>query len=189
MKKILIGSVLALSTSAFAGYYTGIQSGVVYDGLNASNNAFPNVTLKEKDNRFAGRVFIGDEFNKYFAIETGYLLATNATIHSINDGATIHVKEQLVDVAMKGSFYMGNNFSIYGKVGAAYMHTKTDGKGTYSIDPFFGAGLSYNINKNFTIDASWNRYAGNSNSAQDIVYGSYKPSLDFYGLGVTYKFN
>ena len=194
MKKLFIAAVLALSTSAFAAPYAGIQGGVIYNGLNASNNTYSVVSFKDNSNPLAGRLYAGYGINKYFAIEAGYLLATNATIHADAFGEDLgkfHVKEQIADVVGKGSFYMGDKFYVYGKAGVAYINVKEmlNDEKTKNINLVYGAGLGYDVNDNVSVDMSWSRYNGRGTSASHLVNGDWKPRLDFYGLGVTYKFN
>jgi OOP family OmpA-OmpF porin len=194
MKKLFIAALLALSTSAFAAPYAGIQGGLVYNGLNASNNTYSIVSFKDNSNQIAGRLFAGYEFNKYFAVEAGYLLTTNANIHADvmgEDLGKFHVKEQIADLVGKGKFYMGDNFYVYGKAGVAYINVKEmlNDKKTNNVNLVYGAGLGYDVNDNVSIDLSATRYNGKGTNAEHLVYADWKPRLDFYGLGVTYKFN
>jgi len=122
------------------------------------------------------------------------LLATNATIHADAFGEDLgkfHVKEQIADVVGKGSFYMGDKFYVYGKAGVAYINVKEmlNDEKTKNINLVYGAGLGYDVNDNVSVDMSWSRYNGRGTSASHLVNGDWKPRLDFYGLGVTYKFN
>jgi OmpA-OmpF porin, OOP family len=194
MKKLLAALALAFSTSVFAAPYMGIQGGVIYNGLNTSNNTYSVVSFRDNSNPLAGRLFAGYELNKYFAVEAGYLLATNATIHTDIFGKNFgkfNVNEQIVDVVGKGKFYMGSSFYVYGKAGLAYINVKetlNDNK-TNNINLVYGAGIGYDINDNVSIDLSATRYNGKGTSATQLINADWKPRLDFYGLAVTYKFN
>jgi opacity protein-like surface antigen len=193
MKNLFIASMLALSTSAFAVPYAGIQGGVILEGLNSSNNAYSAVSFKDNSYPLAGRLYAGYGFNKYFSIETGYLLTTNATIHTDilgKDANKFHVKEQIADVVGKGSFYMGDKFYVYGKAGVAYITVKEtlNDEKTKNINLVYGAGLGYDVSDSVSVDLSWTRYNGKDTSAEHLINGNWKPSLDFYAVGVTYKF-
>jgi opacity protein-like surface antigen len=203
MKKLLICLLTSLCSSAFASnFYVGGQAGLIYDGLDASNNyssAFQ--VLQEKSNPLAGRLFAGYEFNKYFSLEAGYLMTTNTKVSDIGfdnkEIAKFKIKEQIADITGKAKWYMGDKFFVYGKVGAAYINVRDDARTiTYqvkdeknkNINVLYGLGIGYDITDHVSTDISWTRYNGSHDAASDLIYGKFKPVLDFYSLSVTYKF-
>jgi opacity protein-like surface antigen len=202
LNKLFVAALLALSSSAFAGIYVGGQTGLIYDGINASNNYLSTYqVLKENDNVLAGRIYVGYEFNKYFSLESGYLLTSNAKITDVGfsnkEIAKFKIKEQIADVSAKVKFYMGDKFFAYGKGGLAYVNVQKDTSAlklalksdkTHNVNFVYGLGIGYDVTDNLSADASWSHYNGSHDTASDIVYGSYKPSLNFYAVGLTYKF-
>jgi len=203
MKKLVFAVLSLISTSALAhdGFYTGIQAGIMLNGLDASNNYVSTFqVLKENNNQLAGRLFVGYDFNKYFAVEAGYLMTTNLMVRDIGyqskEIANFKIKEQVADLVGKGSFYMGDKFYIYGKAGLAYINVKDKANSlsyevskqdNKSFNIVYGVGLGYDISENISADISWTRYNGQKNSASDLIDGNFKPQFDFCALSITYK--
>lgn len=196
MKKFIFASFLTLvSSSIFAhsGLYAGIEAGPVYNALNATNNVVNDHVFKIEDRQLASRLFLGYDMNKFWGIELGYLATTNLTLNDIKqkDFKQFKIKEQIGDVSLKGSFYMGNDFFIYGKGGVAYVAMKynqsPEGYTNKNFELLYGAGIGYNVTDHFTIDVSGTRYNGRNNSALHLVNQNWKPTLDFLALSVSYK--
>ena len=202
MKKSLILFLTLLSGSVFAhdGFYAGVQGGLVYNGLDASNNYSLGQTLANKNNQLAGRLFVGYDLNKYLALEAGYLLTTNLTIQDVEQNQAVgefKVKEQIADVLAKGRFYAGDRLFIFGEAGLAYVNVKEAEKplnkgvknGTNSdINGVYGAGFGYDINDSWSAEAVYTRYCGNRNASSDMIGGKWRPNLGFYSVSISYKF-
>lgn len=204
-------------TTSDSYFYLGIQGGVAVSGWNAINGqlisseirpllppVIVNTTWNTKNiNSIAGRAFLGYSFNKYFAAEFGYLYVGKQSDIDVNiasvdfNGKTINVfnqelgkvRTQAFDLVGKLKAPITDNFDLYAKLGAGYLMMK--GQNNFSFykankaDLVFGAGASYDFNENWAMDLSWTRY--NSGNTK-VMSGSWQPNVDFYALGVTFKF-
>lgn len=203
MKKLLIALLGLISSAAFAheGIYLGAGTGLVYNGLDSSNNYTPTYqVLKNKNNQVAGRLFLGYDINKYLGVEAGYLLTTNLTINDVDQGelaAKFKVKEQIADLMAKGRFYAGDSLFIFGEAGLAYINVKDTVKTTYTgfkngensnINVVYGAGIGYDISQSWSAEAVYTRYNGSRDASYDILNGKFRPTLGFYSINISYKF-
>lgn len=192
MKKLLLCVLMSLTTSVFAsGFYAGGQVGMAKDGLDASNNVVKTDTIKKSEDPLAARIFFGYGFNKYFALETGYLFTSKESISDIvysQKIASHEAREQIADVDLKGSWYMGDKFFVYGKAGLAYINVKVDGDKGSNVNVLYGTGIGYDFDDHTSVDVSWTRYNGSKSSAFDFINHRWHPSMDVYGLSLTYKF-
>lgn len=162
-------------------------------------------TSKVSDTGLAGRLFAGYNFTENFALEAGYTKFSDATSDSSSPYVTYYgattlndhgrIKTYAVDVVGKATLPLDKGFSLYGKLGAAYLNEKAsesvtiDGRmvdgfpasATYSkVLPTFGLGAGYEINKNVSADISWMHIqkTGNTQLA----------NTDFIGVGLSYHF-
>jgi predicted porin len=55
------------------------------------------------------------------------------------------------------------------------------------LEPVYGVGLAYTFQslQNLSLDLSWTRY----DSGNERLDNEYLPNLDFYALGISYKFD
>jgi hypothetical protein len=55
------------------------------------------------------------------------------------------------------------------------------------LEPVYGVGLAYTFQslQNLSLDLSWTRY----DSGHEKLDNEYLPNLDFYALGIAYKFD
>lgn len=149
-----------------------------HQNADAFNIIFSNTGL-------GGRVFIGYQFNNYFALELGYYrfktlnlngnLTTNVHVNSelilqllrrdsfsfpIYFNAKTSMTTYVVDLSAKGILPITANLNLYGKVGLAY------------IDADAHVSLSMNVNNIFDIGIS-------ANPSVNMVYPE-------FGVGISY---
>ncbi len=92
---------------------------------------------------------LGYRINNNFAVETNY----TGFFEAFGSG-------QIVDLSIKGIKPVTPNFSVYGKLGVAYVHARTDldflwvsmHSSTTRVAPAFGAGIDYNFTPNFSTE-------------------------------------
>lgn len=154
---------------------------------------------------FAWRAFGGYKINPIFAVESGYTHFHNTTAEAsqLTRYGCMHadgtIRTYAVDVVGKAIASITNGFNVYGKLGGAYMHASADkhvpaiinnvltmqrntNTKTSNFYPTFGAGLSFDITRNFVTDFAWNRY-------QKVGSGSHNlPSANFIAGGLSYIF-
>ncbi|MES2997782.1 MAG: outer membrane beta-barrel protein [Pseudomonadota bacterium] len=162
---------------------------------------------------FAGRLALGYQFNENFALELGYMQLRPKKVHGefINNAiapvpvtipGSISLNQNAIDVAAKGIIPIASNFSVYAKLGVAYLTTTLKGKldipddlhpTPASIDlntaaniakhkwaPEAAIGVSYDITPNVSIDTSWTHIQ---------PLGKNRPgNIDFVAVGVGYNF-
>lgn len=140
---------------------------------------------------FGARASLGYGFNQNFAVEVGYSYLFNKPNISVLDVEVADVKTQIIDAFFKVKAQAADNFDLYAKVGADYMMNnwsdKLDldwGGDVHEFGPAFGVGAAYNFTPNWTVDLSWTRYIG-----QIKINSDWQPNIDFFALGIMYKFN
>lgn len=211
MKKILLVSSIALGLSSVAlanggmpvaapapvatpapivsdftpSIYVGLQAGMADTGLKSFSE---NV---DKDFALSGRLFAGYDFSKYFAVETGYFLVQPKTEFK-NAGVKVgDVRTMAYDLVGKIKAPVMDNFGVYAKFGPAYLMQKSTAVSGYSdsankLTVTYGVGAYYNLNDSWSLDAGYTHYrSGQSKQYKDDE----QSSVDFYSLGVSYKFN
>jgi|SRR5579862_921747 len=208
----IIGGLL-ISSATFAavpavGPYAGLQLGwghIPQDNISKSDVGISGLTTTSfssrvsNENGLAGRLFAGYAFDQTWAAELGWSKFSDVKAKfnsSYSDGTTLNgsgsVKTDAVDLVAKGTYPLQNDFSIYGKLGVAYLmqrgHVNASGGGhSVSVNedvkklfPTFSVGAAYDITCNVATDLSWNRIqkVGSSNAS----------STDLVALGLIYKF-
>lgn len=176
--------------------YVGLQGGYGITG-------YKNFVMK-KANNFAGRVFVGYDFHKNFAVEFGY----DHFFAKPKANGTVLINDEYVDYSAKVKSVfafdlMGkikanvcDNFGVYAKAGVAYLHSKWSIDVPAAVDDFsagnhhsfnlaYGVGVSYDFLSNWTADLSWNHINGN----QKITSSNLQPYANSLMLGIAYKFN
>jgi OOP family OmpA-OmpF porin len=167
---VLGGTAIVLSTGAVAqkqqqpatqGFYIGGDIGK-FDIDTEDDMAF--------------KIFGGYQINRNFAVEFGYGSLFDKAISGVNVEITAW---ELVGV---GSFPLGNNLSVFGKLGfAMWDATVSSGIPGFSAsddgtDLTFGVGLQYDFNRNFALRGQWQRY--------DVA----DEDADLFSIGVIYRF-
>lgn len=159
----------------------------------------------------AGRLFIGYQFNPNWAAEFGYAQFRDANIKgnytgnlygfdTVNYSYKGIAKTHAFDLLGKGILPLNGGFSVFGKLGIAYVQqttrlneylsdtdnilgprsTNNPSKHNNRFMPVAGVGVSYDITPNVPVDLSWLHY--------QKVGGSI-PNADLLSLGIAYKFN
>ncbi len=229
-KKLLMiaaASLMTLTTSAFAvvnGPYVGGELG--WGDTHQGNFTSPGLVSEiisgtttilsgsSRDTGIAGRIFAGYQFTPNWAAEMGYTHFSNATANSqysqtgffglpgtqtYNQHGT--VTTQAVDLVAKGILPLQGGFSVYGKLGLAYLAASQTIDGTmtntflgstttspihtsesdHRIYPTFGAGVSYDVTQNVVADVSWNHI-------QTVSPFDNMQNTDLVGASLAYHF-
>jgi opacity protein-like surface antigen len=176
------------ASSADAGFVVGLEGGYAdthWNNFDAVINLLePKINLKTKSNGFAGRAFLGYDFNQYFAAETGYVYLPKTTSDQA-DGSEI--KNYAFDLLGKISVPVTTGLKLYAKAGLGYFSSTFTGLGpdetNRHVGPAFGVGAGYEVVPNLTVNLSWMRYSGNGK-----IQDNYQPNPDVVLLGLSYKF-
>ena len=185
-----------------SGVYLGVQGGYGVSGWKNVNG--DSYKVSDADG-FAGRLLIGYDFTKNWAIEAGFLyIGSNAKIKNTDGTVLSDIRTQALDLVVKGKIPVADNFDIYAKLGPGYLMSKglrkavdSDGDYLFSKDNpqnlalVFGVGADYYFMPNLWLDLSWTGYLVNSKfgNVGNVNFDKYKPNANFYALGLYYKFN
>ena len=195
--------VLITATSVFAieynpGPYLGGQMGWGrIDEGSGYKQSMGNTGTTELGTFTGWRAYAGYSFIPFFSVESGY------SYYPINTytgtAATIDVRTYAIDLVGKIILPLKfikplSHFSIYGKGGGAYLHTKitnssSNTRSNNAIRPTYGAGIIFNFTDNIAVDASWTGVYGRNriNSSDDVAGGSPVPTCNLFTLGLYYK--
>lgn len=208
---VAVLSAHAAHAADLVGWYGGISVGQseAQDAPSASeiNSALTGagltVTGTSVDDTDTGwKLFAGYQFNKYFALEGGYVnlgrFDANTTVTAFNGtpitptsgSANVKVKDGLYLDAM-GILPISDTFSVFGKLGAYSLKTElsvSGGGGSASEDArnsdlTYGIGLSYAFNKELGIRAEWERF---EKVGDEDKTG--QSDIDLLSIGLTYQF-
>lgn len=132
------------------------------------------------DGDTAFKIFGGYQFNPYIAAELGY----NDLGKASASGAS--VKGTAWELSALGSFPVGANFSILGRLGGYHGELKGESAFGSATDTktglTYGLGVGYDLNKNLGFRAEWQRFdkMGGDNVGESNV--------DVLGLSVLWRF-
>lgn len=210
-KKIVIATfaVLGLGVAApsYAQWYVGASVGrshITFDNAALADQfldlGFTSATTISSTRGTGYRAFGGYQLQKYVAAEVAYIDAGRFQSHSEVTPAGVltgSTKIDGVEVAAVGTLPIGDRFSIFGRVGAFAADTRTSYMGQGSVSTVtggdiqerrqtrlsYGAGASYNIDRNVSVRADWSRY---TKLGDDFTGG--KTDVNLYAIGVVYKF-
>lgn len=166
---VLGGAALVLSTGALAQKQQAATQGFYVGG------DIGNFSIDDEDDT-AFKILGGYQINRNFAVELAYGNFFDKSVSGVNVEVTAW---ELVGV---GSFPVGNNLSIFGKLGfAMWDATVSTGIPGFSAsddgtDLTFGVGLQYDFTRNLAIRGQWQRYDISSEDA------------DLFSIGMIYKF-
>jgi opacity protein-like surface antigen len=170
------------------GVYAGLEAGYGMTNWDSKEKLvnFLGIDVSDVD-AFAGRVYLGYDFHKNFAVEAGYSYFFN------NPSATFRGVERefygntwAIDLMGVIKANVVDNFGLFAKLGVNYLQTNDKNNFYDEVHNFnvaYGAGAYYDITKNVTMDISWLRYNGDQKIDKD-----YQPYADKFTIGVRYKF-
>jgi len=187
--------------SSDQGIYVGIQGGWGITHWKSiervDNTGLRNI---ESDNGAVGRVFLGFDLCKYFAIEGGYsYFFNNPKIKTASTGVELDKvkRTHAIDLMGKIKAPVADEFNLYAKLGAAYQMTKLDKGGNTTpagypgdknrdnITLAYGAGADYYITPNVIANIEWLRFNGRANANDS----KFQPPTDAFMVGLRYKFD
>ncbi|MBX3708241.1 MAG: outer membrane beta-barrel protein [Gammaproteobacteria bacterium] len=204
----MVTSWVAANTYAVgSGFYMGVMMGPATNSGGDQQAQVDNPTALEltpatpRSNQFGARVFMGNQFSQYAAIEGGLTFISKIKYDTKGVETCTGVSERVrsFDIVGKGIMPLGPYFDIFGKVGAAatYLTTSgaldpafdittnpedpiTCGKNTYKnkFSPVFAIGASYNLNQNWVTDLSYTT----------LQVGGKVSSVSMIALAISYHF-
>ena len=191
------------NTLSDTGIYLGLQGGLgmtnwyrysgFYSLYRADRAEYDNIQVK-RGNGAIGRVFVGYDINRYFALEGGYTYFFNNTYFaSSNLGNTDNIRTMAFDLFGKGKLPVAENLDLYAKLGASCLmrHTAIQatarrfGGNNNTFRGAYGAGVDYYITPKVVANLEWSCLNGNGK----FVSGNYQPNTDVFMAGLRYRFD
>ncbi|HJY77769.1 MAG TPA: outer membrane beta-barrel protein [Burkholderiales bacterium] len=188
-KKVLAAAVVAafaaVPTLVMAQAKGGNSDLGFYAGASVGQSSSDCGALSGCDDKdTAYRIFGGYKFHPNIAVEGGY-----SPLGSI-EGSGIKAESNAWDVVGVGSWPLGNNFSIFGKLGFYNAEVKLSGNASgkkTTTDLTYGVGGQYDFNRNLGLRLEWSRYSGVK--APDVGgTSSGDNDIDVVSLGALWRF-
>ncbi|MHC9003785.1 outer membrane beta-barrel protein [Enterobacter sp. P82] len=195
MKKTLVALILAnafTATTAFAAadvgtWYGGAKFGWShYFDTNTGAKAHDVNNSFDQDN-VGGGVYTGYQITPWLAVEGGYDYLGNMQIKG-QHGAGAQMKAQGLQMSLKASYAVTDNWDLYGRAGAMGYRAESDVSGhnrfETGVRPLVAVGTEYAFNKDWAgrLEYQWVSNVGNANQ---IGVSSDVSSVT---AGVTYRF-
>lgn len=182
---LLLAGACVVAAPAVAQVYLGFGVGKSdYDSGNVIPDLITSGSVDGKDTGF--KVFGGYQFNPHFAVELAYVDLGKAAYNGNFFGAPVaggSVETSGLNVSAVGILPLNPSFELFGKIGLFAWESKA--RDTTAGAPFsgkaddadvsFGLGMAYNITRNVSIRAEWERFK----AVDDI---------DLLSLGLAFKF-
>lgn len=200
MKKTLVALILVnacTATTSFAAadagtWYSGAKFGWSHyfdtnTGSKAleSNNSANHFDI-DHDN-VGGGVYTGYQITPWLAVEGGYDYLGNMQIKG-QHSAGGQMKAQGLQMSLKASYAVTNNWDIYGRVGAMGYRAESDVSGhnrfETGVRPLAAVGTEYAFNKNWAgrVEYQWVSNVGNANQI------GVSSDISSVTAGLTYRF-
>lgn len=158
-RKLLATAILA-AAAAIPAVASAQQKGAQTRAAETGWYAGVDVGRGEIDNGpddTALRVLGGYRINPMFAVEAAYSELINQN----------NVEANALELVGVGSYPLGNQFSLFGKVGIANVEVKGGGVKDDGAELTLGFGLQYDLAPRFAIRGQWQRY--NTDDAIDAI--------------------
>lgn len=194
-KKALITGLLGVSVAVSApvalaqaqglkipGWYLGGSIGQSEIG-DVDCPPVPGATCDDRDT--AWRVFGGYQIHRNFAIEAGY--TDLGSFDRSAPGLQASLDATAFDLVGVGMWPLGNNFSVYGKLGLYRSDVDAEALGKdKNNDWTYGVGAQYNFTRNVAARLEWQRYQSVEFKRFDGSNGD--GDIDVVNLGVLFAF-
>ncbi len=165
MKKVTLAIACAALTFSTLGMAASYDSKVAPDnssyptGIYVTGSAGYGKTDSRgpvKNSGFVWNAGAGYRFNKYIAVETGYMRLPRVK------GMGVKIYPNLVYLVAKGIYPINETFDVFAKAGAGYVWTSSKPSNmailgsrispkAHLIVPVFGLGADYNISQNLAV--------------------------------------
>ena len=182
----------SLNASFEQGVYIGIAGGF---GKPNWGNIDGNGVTVDHDGNAEGRILLGYDINRYFAIEAGYTYFFLGKPRWLQNGTEIDkIKTTYaIDLVGKIKAPIVNAFDLYCKIGVNYFVSQPEslnGSSRQHGNVVFGVGADYYITPKLVANAEWMRFGGKAKIGNPIAKQSdYQPDADAFMIGLRYKFD
>jgi hypothetical protein len=148
------------------GFYIGVDAGFTTIGMGDGSD----------EDKTSYGALAGYQFNKYLSAEAYYMSLGRLTgkEYAIVDGVNLRT----YGVAVKGSYPVGNNIILNGRLGVGRPEIKL-GNNKYFYNesetkPMFGAGIEYQLNKSFSLRLDYTNHTSDDKffKADSVTLGA-----------------
>jgi OOP family OmpA-OmpF porin len=171
---VLCGLISATQASAQGQFYLGVSGGRSDLGERITSGLITSGTVDYKS--VGGKVFVGYQFNEYFGLDVAYVDLGKARYIGDFFGTPVtngKVEITGVNYSLVGTLPVSPTWAIFVKAGMFASDTKasdTTGGAPFSqtvsnSSDSVGLGVSYNITKNISARAEWERFKIDINNA------------------------
>lgn len=153
--------------------WAGINFDGWYGGLGVGQSNYRDFAATSANSRSEGwKVYGGYQFNKYLALEGGYVNIND--MQAVNGTVRTDIATEAWALGAVLSYPLTSKLSVMGKVGAAYMQGDTRTKDGAALtvrtsddgyEPNYGLGVSYALFDSLNLRAEWERF---DRSSMDI---------------------
>ncbi len=188
---IYLGVFLAYGVN----HWNNVNNVLYSVGYLGNSNPTQINNVQNKDG-FAWNLYAGYSINQYIGLQFDYTQFRNTTVSGWNLNATQTFSGTYKEYALTWSVVtqvpvMDTGFNIYAQLGLNYLRANVNTVGAFNFKttpaswgPAFGAGVNYNFGNDITVKTGWVRFSGNN----EINSSNYIPSIDIFGMGLTYSF-
>lgn len=188
---VAAGSSVAANQQDQSGWYLG--TGIGYSTVSPDlKDTRREKHSSQKKNGTGFKLYGGYQFDQNWALETQYihLAKYRAEGRGPMKGETLDVKVSGIAVNGVGSYYFGEDFSVFGKLGVMLSKMDTDisgpGYGLYekrvTTVPLLGFGAEYKLTPQLALRAEYEYYG------QQKIDNELKVRTDMATLGLRYRF-
>lgn len=145
-------------------------------GAGVNNYLLSSSTLDIEENKLnAWEMSVGADLTKYFSAEIGY--------RNIGNNELDFISGEGITLSLNGAYPLSDNFSVIAEIGGIDQFLSDREPGHSSA--FFGAGMLYQISKNFAVQALFRQYKDLASKVANL------DSFDsnYYGIKIQYNFN
>lgn len=179
-------------------FFMGFQGGYILSNWGDIADAFEGAgfTLADlSEPGYAGRLFIGCYFSKFFGVEFGWLHVSGADYKFETEMPPfkLHntITANIIDLTLNSHLPLSNNFEFFCKIGIAYGAYKdafafesrtvtVKGRDQGNTALTFGMGLDYCWSRHVSLGLAWQFYRGNDE------INSYIADTNFFSIGIAY---
>lgn len=188
------GSIYLGAFFAYGDTHWGNINNVSFSSGYHGNINLTNITSVKNDTGFAWNLYLGYNINQYIGLQIDYSRFRNATINGVYQTTTNTFSNVYKEYAVTGSVVINvpvfdTGFSLYSQLGLNYLRANVSGPatsnvGSSTVKPGYGAGVKYDFGNDISVKTGWLHFTGNN----DVGSKSFIPSIDIYGMGITYTF-
>ncbi|MFC0251614.1 outer membrane beta-barrel protein [Massilia consociata] len=190
MKKLLVVLIASAAAMSAAQAQQTAPRAYVGAGVASADHTFKHSGATNVDTdgyKASGKLFGGYEFNQNWGVEAGYTdfrsSGVNYSIGGVNNRG--ETKGESIYLAAKATLPVNEQFSVYGKLGAARNKSElvtlnaAQNRDERKTEAYGALGAQYNLNQNVALIAEYERYGKSKD------FGA---KADVWTIGAKYSF-